>query len=81
LTDTIFIVLFFVLLFAASCRTFVSAFPIASSSTLGSIIMSAPAAACVPSRIEKAFQLAKERNEAAFVTFITAGYPTAAGTS
>jgi Tryptophan synthase alpha chain len=31
-------------------------------------------------RIEKAFASAKERNEAAFVTFVTAGYPTAQGT-
>ena len=31
-------------------------------------------------RIEKAFASAKERDEAAFVTFVTAGYPTAKGT-
>lgn len=31
-------------------------------------------------RIEEAFAAAKERGEAAFVTFVTAGYPTAAGT-
>ena len=30
-------------------------------------------------RIEKAFEAAKEKGEAAFVTFITAGYPTAEG--
>ena len=32
-------------------------------------------------RIEEAFAAAKERGEAAFVTFVTAGYPTADGTS
>lgn len=31
-------------------------------------------------RIEEAFKAAKERGEAAFVTFVTAGYPTAQGT-
>ena len=31
-------------------------------------------------RIEDAFASAKERGEAAFVSFITAGYPTAEGT-
>jgi len=31
-------------------------------------------------RIEEAFGAAKERGEAAFVTFVTAGYPTAKGT-
>ena len=30
-------------------------------------------------RIEDAFQAAKDRGEAAFVTFVTAGYPTAKG--
>jgi hypothetical protein len=35
----------------------------------------------VGGRIEDAFQAAKEKGEAAFVTFITAGYPTAQGTS
>jgi hypothetical protein len=35
----------------------------------------------VGGRIEDAFQAAKEKGEAAFVTFITAGYPTAKGTS
>jgi tryptophan synthase alpha subunit len=30
-------------------------------------------------RVERAFKSAKERNEAAFVTFVTAGYPTAQG--
>jgi hypothetical protein len=34
----------------------------------------------VGGRIEEAFAQAKERGEAAFVTFVTAGYPTAAGT-
>jgi hypothetical protein len=33
----------------------------------------------VGGRIEAAFEAAKERKEAAFVTFITAGYPTAKG--
>ncbi len=33
----------------------------------------------VGGRIEAAFEGAKERGEAAFVTFITAGYPTAKG--
>lgn len=31
-------------------------------------------------RIEEAFRAAKERGEAAFVTFVTAGYPAAKGT-
>jgi len=31
------------------------------------------------SRIEEAFAAAKERGEAAFVTFVTAGYPSAKG--
>ncbi len=31
-------------------------------------------------RIVRAFASAKERGEAAFVTFVTAGYPTARGT-
>jgi hypothetical protein len=35
----------------------------------------------VGGRIEDAFASAKERGEAAFVTFVTAGYPTAKGTS
>jgi hypothetical protein len=35
----------------------------------------------VGGRIEAAFEAAKEKNEAAFVTFITAGYPTAEGMS
>jgi hypothetical protein len=35
----------------------------------------------VGGRIEEAFGAARERGEAAFVTFITAGYPTAKGTS
>jgi tryptophan synthase len=30
-------------------------------------------------RLEDAFQAAKERGQAAFVTFVTAGYPTAQG--
>jgi tryptophan synthase len=30
-------------------------------------------------RIENAFEAAKERGEAAFVTFVTAGYPRAQG--
>jgi tryptophan synthase alpha subunit len=30
-------------------------------------------------RIEAAFAAAKERGEAAFVSFVTAGYPTAQG--
>jgi hypothetical protein len=30
-------------------------------------------------RIEDAFSAAKERNEAAFIAFVTAGYPTAKG--
>lgn len=34
----------------------------------------------VGGRIEAAFEAAKEKGEAAFVTFITAGYPTAQGT-
>lgn len=34
----------------------------------------------VGGRIEDAFAQAKERGEAAFVTFVTAGYPTAKGT-
>jgi hypothetical protein len=34
----------------------------------------------VGGRIEAAFEASKERGEAAFVTFITAGYPTADGT-
>jgi hypothetical protein len=34
----------------------------------------------VGGRIEEAFAQAKERGEAAFVTFVTAGYPTAQGT-
>jgi hypothetical protein len=33
----------------------------------------------VGGRIEEAFALSKERGEAAFITFVTAGYPTAAG--
>lgn len=33
----------------------------------------------VGGRIEKAFAAAKEKGEAAFVTFVTAGYPTADG--
>lgn len=33
----------------------------------------------VGGRIEAAFEAAKERGEAAFITFITAGYPTAQG--
>jgi tryptophan synthase len=33
----------------------------------------------VGGRIEDAFASAKERGEAAFVTFVTAGYPTAKG--
>lgn len=33
----------------------------------------------VGGRIEAAFEAAKEKGEAAFVTFITAGYPTAQG--
>jgi hypothetical protein len=33
----------------------------------------------VGGRIENAFQAAKEKGEAAFVSFITAGYPTAKG--
>jgi hypothetical protein len=32
-----------------------------------------------PNRIETAFASAKQRNEAAFLTFITAGYPSAKG--
>lgn len=35
----------------------------------------------VGGRIEAAFEAAKERGEAAFVSFITAGYPTAKGTT
>jgi tryptophan synthase len=35
----------------------------------------------VGGRIEDAFQASKAKGEAAFVTFITAGYPTAQGTS
>lgn len=35
----------------------------------------------VGGRIEAAFEAAKEKGEAAFVTFITAGYPTAQGMS
>jgi tryptophan synthase len=35
----------------------------------------------VGGRIEEAFAQAKERGEAAFVTFVTAGYPSAKGTS
>jgi len=35
----------------------------------------------VGGRIEDAFQAAKDRGEAAFVTFVTAGYPSAKGTS
>ena len=35
----------------------------------------------VGGRIEEAFGAAKERGEAAFVTFITAGYPNAQGTT
>jgi hypothetical protein len=35
----------------------------------------------VGGRIEAAFEAAKEKGEAAFVTFITAGYPSAQGTS
>ena len=35
----------------------------------------------VGGRIEAAFEAAKEKKEAAFVTFITAGYPTAEGTT
>jgi tryptophan synthase len=31
-------------------------------------------------RIEDAFESAKQRGEAAFVTFVTAGYPSAKGT-
>jgi hypothetical protein len=34
----------------------------------------------VGGRIEEAFAQSKERGEAAFVTFVTAGYPSAAGT-
>jgi tryptophan synthase alpha subunit len=34
----------------------------------------------VGGRIEAAFEAAKEKGEAAFVTFITAGYPTSQGT-
>jgi hypothetical protein len=34
----------------------------------------------VGGRIEEAFAQAKQRGEAAFVTFVTAGYPSAAGT-
>jgi hypothetical protein len=34
----------------------------------------------VGGRIEAAFEAAKEKGEAAFVSFITAGYPTAQGT-
>ena len=34
----------------------------------------------VGGRIEEAFAQAKERGEAAFVTFVTAGYPSAKGT-
>jgi hypothetical protein len=34
----------------------------------------------VGGRIEEAFAQSKERGEAAFVTFVTAGYPTAQGT-
>lgn len=33
----------------------------------------------VGGRIEASFAAAKEKGEAAFVTFVTAGYPTAAG--
>lgn len=33
----------------------------------------------VGGRIEDAFAAAKERGEAAFITFVTAGYPSAAG--
>jgi hypothetical protein len=35
----------------------------------------------VGGRIEDAFEAAKERGEAAFVTFVTAGYPSAKGES
>jgi hypothetical protein len=35
----------------------------------------------VGGRIEAAFEAAKEKGEAAFVSFITAGYPTAQGTT
>ena len=35
----------------------------------------------VGGRIEDAFQAAKDRGEAAFITFVTAGYPTAKGMS
>ena len=35
----------------------------------------------VGGRIEDAFEAAKNRGEAAFITFVTAGYPTAKGTS
>lgn len=34
----------------------------------------------VGGRIENAFADAKERGEAAFITFVTAGYPSAKGT-
>jgi hypothetical protein len=55
-----------------------------ASTVLGVASVETPAVADmekgVGGRIEDAFQAAKEKGEAAFVTFITAGYPTAQGT-
>ena len=55
-----------------------------TSTILGVASVETPAVADmekgVGGRIEDAFQAAKEKGEAAFVTFITAGYPTAQGT-
>jgi hypothetical protein len=52
----------------------------ASSSPLETTASVAKMERGVGGRIEEAFAQSKERGEAAFVTFVTAGYPTAQGT-
>jgi len=62
-----------------------SSHPTESQTVLGVASVETPSVADmekgVGGRIEDAFQAAKLKGEAAFVTFITAGYPAAKGTS
>jgi Tryptophan synthase alpha chain len=53
----------------------------ASTTDTGSNVASTTMERGVGGRIEDAFAAAKERGEAAFITFVTAGYPSAKGTS
>ena len=68
-----------------SAPTLATTSKVAESTTqLGMVATTAPIAPAdmergIGGRIEDAFQAAKEKSEAAFVTFITAGYPAKEG--